>query len=125
MKDTFTNFFAPLDGAIDFYQDNFKSFLQAQIACVAGFQEIFKEAAALSQANLESLSATAKSILSAKTLEDVVGANVEAAKASHAKLTAGGAKINELAVELSQKVYAPIQARAAAASEVFLKPLAA
>jgi phasin family protein len=125
MTDVFGKFTPSFDAIVEFHKANFDAFVQAQTAFAKGFQEISKELVAQAQSHLEAVAATGKSTFAAKTFKDVVDVNVDGAKTSYEKLVAGTTKLGELSVQCSNDAFAPIKARATAATETLLKPLAA
>lgn len=125
MTDPFSRFAPSLEAVAAFNQANFEAVVQAQTVFFQGIQKIAQEMIAQAQAQFQTATAVGTAALGAKTVQEAVERNVESAKASYEKLVAGSTKLGELGVQVANDAFAPIKARATAAAEILLKPVAA
>ncbi len=73
---------------------------------------------------LQSASETARGLLGAKTLEDVVKIQTDLAKRQFEGMVAGSVKLSELGVSLASEAFAPWEGRVEAAMARFSSPQA-
>jgi phasin family protein len=125
MSDLFGKFVPSLDAIVAFHRANFDAMVQAQQVLINGLQEISKEFVAQTQTQIEAAAVAGKSALSAKSVAEVVELNVDGAKGSYEKFVAASSKLSQLSAQVTNDTFAPLKARATAATETFLKPLAA
>ena len=69
--------------------------------------------------------AAGKSVLGAKSLEEVAKLNADSSKTGYEKLVAASNKLNQLGIQVIGEVFAPIKARAEAVAKTLQAPLAA
>lgn len=125
MTDPFARFTPSFEAVAAFHQANFEAVVQAQTVFFQGFQKIAQEMAAQAQSHFQDATAVSTAALGAKTVQEAVERNVENAKAGYDKLVAGSTKLGELGVQVANDALAPIKARATAAAEILMKPVAA
>ena len=125
VSDLFTKFVPSMDAIVAFHRANLDAFIQSQHVLMNGLQELSKEMVAQTQTQLEAAATASKSALSARTLAEIVELNVDGAKVGYEKFVAGSSKLGQLSAQVTNDAFAPLKARATAATETLMKPLAA
>ena len=91
----------------------------------AGFEAMGKAYFAFAQATAETGVEAAKSMMTAKTVQDVFEIQSELARSSFDSFVAEGTKISEMGVKVANEAMEPIQAQFNTTVEKILKPVAA
>jgi phasin family protein len=106
-------------------RDNIEAAVKANAALSAGIEAIGQEFMACARTALQSASETARGLLGAKTLEDVVKLNTDFAKRNLEGLMAGSVKLSELGCSVATEAFAPWEGRVEAVMAQFAPPAAA
>ncbi|MGE4220963.1 MAG: phasin family protein [Alphaproteobacteria bacterium] len=90
-------------------QATLDAFMKASNVLVKGYEDIGKEYFKFAQASAEASAEAAKSMMSAKTLKEVVDLQSGYARSSFDTLVAEGTKLNEMTVKVANEAIQPIQ----------------
>jgi phasin family protein len=107
-----------------FGRDNIEAAVKTNAALSAGMEAISQEVMVYARSALQTASETARSLLGAKTLEDVVKLQTDLAKRHFEGMVAGSVKLSELGVSLASEAFAPWEGRVEAAMARFTYPQA-
>lgn len=116
--------FPSLSELAAFGRDNIEAAVKANAALSAGIEAIGQEVIVCARTALQSASETARGLLGAKTLEDVVKLQTDLAKRQFEGIVAGSVKLSELGVSLANEAFAPWEGRVEAAMARFTSPQA-
>jgi phasin family protein len=105
------------DAFIAFSQSNIDALTRTNQVFIKAIQEIGKEVAALTQAELERAAAATRAALAAKTFREVVEVQTAFATASIERLLNTSTKLGELNVKLATDTAVPITTKVSAALE--------
>lgn len=105
-----------------FGRENIAAAVKANAAFSAGIEAIGEEMMVYARSSLQSASETARSLLGAKTFEDVVRLQTELARRHFEGLLAGSAKLSELGAALASEAFAPWEDRVEAAMAQLTSP---
>ena len=105
-----------------FGRDNIEAAVKTNAALSAGMEAISQEVMVYARSALQTASETARSLLGAKTLEDVVKLQTDLAKRHFEGMVAGSVKLSELGVSLASEAFAPWEGRVEAAMARFTYP---
>ena len=105
-----------------FGRENIEAAVKANAALSAGIEAIGQEVMVYARTALQSASETARGLLGAKTLEDVVKIQTDLAKRNFEGMVAGSVKLSELGVSLASEAFAPWEGRVEAAMARFTYP---
>ncbi len=109
-----------------FNQANLDAFMKASNVLVKGYEDIGKAYFKFAQASAEASAEAAKSMMSAKTLKEVVDLQSGYARSSFDTMVAEGTKLNEMSVKVANEAIQPIQTQFSKTMErVFKAPAAA
>jgi phasin family protein len=100
---------------IAFSQSNVEALLQTNQVFAKAIQEIGKEIAALTQAELERVATASREALAAKSPQEALKVQTAFATASLERLLASSTKLGELNVKLATDTVAPITTKVSAA----------
>jgi len=92
-------------------RDNIEAVVKSNAALSAGAEAIGREFMACTRAVMQRASETARGLLGAKTLDDVVKLQTELATRSFEGMMAGSAKLSELGCSLATEAMAPWEGR--------------
>lgn len=106
-------------------KDSMDAFVKASNIMAKGYEEIGKAAFAFAQTSAEANVEAAKSLMAAKTINDVVEIQSDLARNQFDKFVAEGTKISELGVKVTNEAFEPLQAQANVVVERSMKPVAA
>lgn len=81
--------------------------VKANVAVNVGMEAVGREVMGYARAALEAVNATARGLLGARTLEDVVRLQADLAKRNMDELIAGSVKLSELGCSLAVEAFAP------------------
>jgi phasin family protein len=109
----------------DLSRENIAAVTKANQAFSEGMQAISQEWMAYTRAAMEKAGQMATALLAAKTLDEVIQLNTEAAKANLETMLARSAKLSEMGVSVANEALAPLGGRVEATFAKFTKPLAA
>ena len=109
----------------DLSRENIAAVTKANQAFSEGMQAISQELMAYTRAAMEKASQMATALLAAKTLDEVIQLNTDAAKANLETMLARSAKLSEMSVSVANEALAPLGGRVEATIAKFAKPLAA
>jgi hypothetical protein len=98
-----------------FGRENIEAAVKTNAALSAGIEALGQEVMVYARSALQNASETARSLLGAKTLEDVVRLQADLAKRNLDGLIAGSVKLSELGVSLASEAMAPWEGRVEAA----------
>jgi phasin family protein len=107
-----------------FGMENVDAFVKSGTIFAKGFEEVSKSWMALTRRSFESGVETAKAVLGARNLRDVVDLQSEFARTSFDNFMSEGTRIGELSVKVTNEALEPIQSRVNLAVEKLLKPVA-
>lgn len=105
------------DDVAAFTKDNMDALMASSTILARGFEDLSKELSAFTKASLEHNMATAKAMLGAKTLREVVDMQAEFARTSFDTLVAEATKLSEHGVKMTTQAIEPLSARVNAAME--------
>lgn len=88
-------------------REQIDALVQANVALNEGIEAIGREVMSHARAALEAASATARGLLGARTLEDVVRLQADLAKRNFDEMLAGSMKLSELGCALATEAFAP------------------
>jgi len=106
----------------NFGRDNIEAAVKTNAALSAGLEAISKEVMVYARSALKSATETARSLLDAKTLEDVMKLQTDLAKRNFEGMVAGSVKLSELGVSLASEAFAPWEGRVEATMAQFAYP---
>jgi phasin family protein len=109
----------------DLSRDNMAALIKANTVLSQGLEAIGKEFMGYAKHSFETAAETAKALLAAKTIEDVVQLNTEYAKSSVERMIERSAKLSEMGVKVANETLAPLGGRVEATIQKLSKPLAA
>jgi phasin family protein len=92
---------------------------------VKGVQDVSKSFFALTQLSFEEGVALSKTLLGAKTIQDVVEVQSTLVKTSFDKAMAESGRISEMSMKVAEEAFAPINDRMSVAMQRVMKPIAA
>ncbi len=102
-----------------FGRENIEAAVKANAALSAGIEAISQEVMVYARTALQSANETARGLLGAKTLEDVVKIQTDLAKRQFEGMVAGSVKLSELGVSVASEAFAPWEGRVEAAMARF------
>jgi phasin family protein len=105
-----------------FGRENIEAVVKTNAALSAGMEAISQEVMVYARSALQTASETARSLLGAKTLEDVVKLQTDLAKRHFEGMVTGSVKLSELGVSLASEAFAPWEGRVEAAMARFTYP---
>lgn len=105
-----------------FGRENIEAAVKTNAALSAGMEAISQEVMVYARSALQTASETARSLLGAKTLEDVVKLQTDLAKRHFEGMVTGSVKLSELGVSLASEALAPWEGRVEAAMARFTYP---
>ena len=105
-----------------FGRENIEAAVKANAALSAGMEAISQEVMVYARSALQNASETARGLLGAKTLEDVVRLQADLAKRHFDGLLSGSVKLSELGVSVASEALAPWEGRVEAAMVHFTYP---
>jgi hypothetical protein len=105
-----------------FGRENIEAVVKANAALSAGIEAISQEVMVYARTALQSANETARGLLGAKTLEDVVKIQTDLAKRQFEGIVAGSVKLSELSVSLASGAFAPWEGRVEAAMARLTSP---
>lgn len=108
-----------------FGKDNVDALVKSTTALVKGLEDLGQALFRMSQENMESTLAAAKSVLACTTLRQMVDFHNDLAKNGFDKLMTESSKVSELTLKVANDALEPIQARVNVAVEKLIKPIAA
>jgi len=106
----------------NFGRDNIEAAVKTNAALSAGMEAISQEVMVYARSALQTASETARSLLGAKTLEDMVKLQTDLAKRHFEGMVAGSVKLSELSASLASEALAPWEGRVEAAMARFTYP---
>ncbi len=104
---------------------NVDALVQSGTIASQGAQDLGREVVAYTQASLDKSITTGKSLLTAKSLKEVVDLQTEFFKSSFESFVSEATRIQDLSTRVTNEAIAPLSARVNVAVEKFSKPLAA
>jgi len=107
-----------------FGRENIAAAVKTNAALSAGIEALGQEVMVYARSALQNASETARGLLGAKTLEDVVRLQSDLAKRNLDGLIAGSLKLSELGVTVASEAMAPWEGRVEAAMVHFTYPQA-
>ncbi len=107
------------DKIADESRETFESMVRAATIATEGYGAIGQIWAGYTKQAFEQGAAAAKTLIAARTFDDVVGVQADYAKASLDRYAVESGKATDLAIKTAQDAMAPLQARAAAAAKRF------
>ena len=110
------------EGLASFGRENIEAAVKTNAALSAGIEAIGQEFMACARTALQSASETARGLLGAKTLEDVVKLNTDFAKRNLEGMMAETVKLSELGCSLATEAFAPWEGRVEALMAQFAPP---
>lgn len=105
-------------------RENIEAAVKTNAALSAGIEALGQEVMVYARTALQSASETARGLLGAKTLEDVVKLQTDLAKRHFEGMVAGTVKLSELGVSVASEAFAPWEGRVEAAMACFTHPQA-
>ena len=108
-----------------FSKGNIEAVVASSAIVAKGAEDFSKAYAALVKGLFEQYIAAGKTILTAKSLDEVVSLSNGFAKTNYESMVAEAGKLQELSVQVANEALAPLSARFTIAVEKFAKPLAA
>ena len=105
-----------------FGRENIEAAVKTNAALSAGIEAFGQEVMVYARSALQNASETARGLLGAKTLEDVVRLQADLAKRHFDGLLTGSVKLSELGVSVASEALAPWEGRVEAAMEHFTYP---
>lgn len=108
-----------------FSKENLDAYVAATSAVAKGLEAIGRIWATLTQERFEAGAQVTQSLLTAKTLREVVDVQTAFARTTFDKVSAEGTKVSEISVQVANEAAEPISARVNATIEKLLKPIAA
>ncbi len=105
-----------------FGRENIEAVVKTNAVLSAGIEALGQEVMVYARSALQSASETARSLLGAKTLEDVVKLQTDLAKRNFEDMVAGSVKLSELGVSMASEAFAPWEGRVGAAMARFTYP---
>jgi len=106
-------------------KDSVDAMIAAGNIWASGFEKMGKAYMAFAQASAESNVEAAKSLMMAKTVQDVFEIQSELARSSFDSFVAEGTKMSEMGVKVANEAFEPIQAQLNTTVEKILRPVAA
>ncbi len=106
-------------------KEGIDAFVKSGNIFAKGAEEFGKTYFAYAQAAAEQSVEATKTLMTAKTLSDVVEIQTELARTSFDKLVAEGTKLSEMSVKVTNDAIEPLQAHANVVVEKMMKPVAA
>lgn len=94
-----------------FGRDNIEAVVKTGAALSAGAEAIGQEVMGYARAALKSASETARGLLGAKTLDDVVRLQTDLARRHFEEFVAGSMKLSELGMSVASEAFAPWEGR--------------
>ncbi len=88
-------------------REQIEAAVKTNVALNAGIEAIGREVMGYARAALEAVSVTARGLLGARTLEDVVRLQADLAKRNMDELIAGSVKLSELGCSMAAEAFAP------------------
>jgi phasin family protein len=116
--------FKGYDDFTAFSKANVEAFIMANQVFAKGIEEMSKEFMSLTQSSVESATAAAKAVFTAKSFKDVVDLNTVYTKTSFDKFVSNSTKLSEMGVKIATDSLAPVTARVNVAVEKMMKPVA-
>ncbi len=117
--------FKGYEDVILFNKENVDAVVKSSTIFVKGFQDVSKSIFALTQLSFEEGVAMSKTLLGAKTIQDVVEVQSALVKTSFDKAMLEGGKLSEMSIKVAEEAFAPINDRMSVAMQKVMKPLAA
>jgi|GEM_PF-5710303 len=102
------------DDMAAFSRSNLDALMECNSVCSKGFEEMKAEMVALTRDALEDSVKAAKAFSGVRTMKDLMDLQTGFMKDEYEKMVAGSTKLGEIALKLSQDMYAPLTARASA-----------
>ena len=103
-------------------KENIDAFVKSGTIVAKGFEEASKAWMEFTRRSFETSVETAKAVMGAKDLREVVDAQSDYARTSFDSLVNEGSKLSELGVKVANEALEPIQSRINVAVEKILKP---
>lgn len=112
------------DDVAAFNKESMDAFAKAGEIWTKGFEDFGKACFEFAQGSAQESVEAAKSMMSAKTITDVVDAQSAFAKSSFDKAVAESTNLSELSMKIANEATAPIQAQFSAVAQKFVKSAA-
>ena len=125
LENTAMTMFQRYEDLNGFGKENVDAIVKSTTLLTKGLEELSQVLFKMTQENLESTLAVAKSALACTTLRQVIDFQNDLAKTSFDKLMAETNKVSELSLKVANDALEPIQARVNVAIEKLVKPVAA
>jgi phasin family protein len=117
--------FKGYEDVILFNKENVDAVVKSSTIFVKGVQDVSKSFFALTQLSFEEGVALSKTLLGAKTIQDVVEVQSTLVKTSFDKAMAESGRISEMSMKVAEEAFAPINDRMSVAMQRVMKPIAA
>jgi hypothetical protein len=109
----------------DLGRENAAALAKSNLALSEGLQAIGEEVLGYARLSFESASKTAKALLGAKTLDEVIKLNSDLARTSFETMMARSARLSEMSVTVANETLAPLGGRVEATISKMTKAVAA
>lgn len=106
-------------------KDTMDAYVKAGNVVAKGMEDLGKTIFAFAQTQAEANVAAAKSLMAAKTLNDVMEIQTELARSQFDAYVAEGTKVSEMTMKVANEAGEPIQAQFTVVVEKMMKPIAA
>ena len=106
-------------------KDAMDAYVKAGNVFAKGMEDLGKSVFAFAQTQAEANVAAAKTLMTAKTLNDVVEIQSDLARSQFDALVAEGTKVSEISLKIANETVEPIQAQMNVFVEKAMKPVAA
>lgn len=115
--------FKTAEDFIAFGQGNVEAFVRASQIWATGVQDLSKQIAASTQAQVEESFDTVKALSAVKSLKEAVDLHSSLSKTAVEKTLAESTRFADAAAKLAEQAFAPITERMAIATEAFARPI--
>ena len=106
-------------------KENVDAYVKSSTILAKGYEEMGKEVMSFAQDAMEANLAMAQSLMTAKTLREVIDMQTEFSRKRLDEAMAESAKLAELSVKVTNEAFEPIQAQVNQSVERMFKPVAA
>jgi len=108
---------------VAFGQGNVEALIKASQIWASGMQDLSKQVAASTQANIDDTMSTFKALSAVKSFKDAVDVQASYARATLEKTLSESGRLTDASFKLTEQALAPITARVTLAVEKFAKPV--